>query len=203
MKATLNRMVRDPRPAKSTCRTSRSQFGGRGRGAADSRIRSGTDLSWAWQKERNQLSQTRFTGLALAAIALTGCSYQAATMTRDQPRCELVAADICSMAMQSQKLVPVNTTDTLKPDEARVEPLIVPLLLPNGRPAAVVDCYVNTDMRSFELVYTVLSIPPRSKDAIDYLRGQHLCADEESYAEGKHNRFETASAFLSSRSRRP
>jgi hypothetical protein len=150
------------------------------------------------------LSQTRFTGLALAAIARTGCSYQAVTMTRDQPRCELVAADICSMAMQSQKLVPVmNAIDSLKPDEARVEPLVVPLLLPNGRPAAVVDCYVSTDMRTFELVYTVLSIPPRSKDAIDYLRGQHLCADEESYAEGKHNRFETASAFLSSRSRRP
>ena len=150
------------------------------------------------------MSKIRFTSLALAAIAVAGCSDQAMTMTRDQPRCELVAADICSMAMQSQEPVPVmNATDTLKPDEARVEPLVVPLLLPNGRPAAMVDCYVNTNMRTFELVQSDLSIPPRSKDAIDYLRDQHLCADDESYAEDKHNRFETASAFLSSRSGRP
>jgi hypothetical protein len=67
------------------------------------------------------LSQTRFTALALAAIALTGCSYQGLTMTREQPHCQLVAADICSMAMQSQKLVPaMNAIDSLKPDEARV-----------------------------------------------------------------------------------
>ena len=125
---------------------------------------------------KTQLNQIRFTGLALAAIALAGCSDQAVTMTREQPRCELVVSDICSMAMQSQMLEAVmNASDTSKPAEARVEPLVVPLLLPNGRPAAVVDCYVNTNMRTFELVHTVLSIPPRSKEAIDYLRDKHLC----------------------------
>src|SRR5208282_4007385 len=79
-------------------------------------------------------------------------------------------------AMQSRMLEGVmNASDASKPDEARVEPFVIPLLLPNGRPAAIVDCYVNTNMRTFSLVHTELSIPPRSKDAIDYLRDQHLC----------------------------
>ena len=108
------------------------------------------------------------------------------------------------MAMQSQMLDAVmNASDISKPAEAHVEPLVIPLLLPNGRPAAVVDCYVNTNMRTFEVVRTVLSIPPRSKEAIDYLRDKHLCTENGSYAEDKHNRFETASAFAPSESGRP
>jgi len=147
------------------------------------------------------MSKIRFTSLALAAIALSGCSDQIVTASREQPRCELMVADICSMAMQSRMLEGVmNASDSSKPDEARVEPFVIPLLLPNGRPAAIVDCYVNTNMRTFSLVHTELSIPPRSKDAIDFLRDQHLCADQGSNAEDKHSRFETASAFSSSRS---
>src|SRR5271166_4690862 len=142
------------------------------------------------------MNQIRCTGLVLAAIALAGCSDQAVTMTREQPRCELVVSDICSMAMQSQMLEGVvNASDTSKPEEARLEPFVFPLLLPDGRPAAIVDCYVNTNMRTLSLIHSELSIPPQSKDAIDYLRNQHLCADEGSYTEDKHNRFETALAF--------
>ncbi len=150
------------------------------------------------------MSKTWFTGLALTAIALAGCSDQAVTASRQQSRCELMVADICSMAMQTRMLEGVmNASDTSKPDEARVEPFVIPLLLPNGRPAAIVDCYVNTDMRTFSLVHTEISIPPQSKEAIDYLRDRHLCADQESYAEDKHNRFETASAFSSTRDGQP
>jgi len=150
------------------------------------------------------MSKIEFTSLALAAIALAGCSEQAVTMTREQPQCELLLKDVCSMATQSRMLEGVvNASDTSKPDEARVEAFVIPLLLPGGKPAAIVDCYVNTDMRTFSLVQSELSIPPRSKDAIDYLRGQHLCADQGSYAEDHQSRFETASAFLSSPGGRP
>jgi hypothetical protein len=150
------------------------------------------------------MSKIGFTGLALAAIALAGCSDQTVTASREQPRCELMVADVCSRAMQSRMLEGgMNASDTSKPDEARVVPFVIPLLFPNGRPAAVVDCYVNTDMRAFSLVHTELSIPPRSKDATDYLRDQHLYADEGSYAEDKHNRLETASAFPSSGGSQP
>lgn len=101
------------------------------------------------------------------------------------------------MAMQSRMLDGVlNGSDTSKPDEARLEAFVIPLLLPDRRPAAMIDCYVNTDMRTFSLVHSDLSIPPQSNDAIDYLRHQHLCAEGGSYTEDKHNRFETASAFL-------
>jgi hypothetical protein len=150
------------------------------------------------------MSKIGFTGLALAAIALAGCSDQTVTASREQPRCELMVADVCSRAMQSRMLEGVmNAGDTSKPDEARLEAFVFPLVLPDKRPAAIVDCYVNTDMRTFSLVHSELSIPPQSQDAIDYLRHQHLCADEGSYTEDKHDRFETASAFLSSTGGRP
>jgi len=142
------------------------------------------------------MSKISFIGLVLAAIALAGCSDQGVTVSREQPRCKLMVADICSMAMQSRMLEGVmNASDTSKPDEARLEAFVIPLLLPDRQPAAIVDCYVDTNMRTFSLVHSELSIPPRSKDAIDYLRNQHLCADEGSYTEDKHNRFETALAF--------
>lgn len=150
------------------------------------------------------MSKIRSIGLMLAAIALAGCSDQSVTAGREPSRCELMATDICSMAMQTRMLKGVvNASDTSKPEEARVLPFVIPLLLPNGRPAAVVDRYVNTDLRTFSLVHTELSIPPRSKDAIDYLRDQHLCADQKSYAEDKYNRLETASAFPLSGGGRP
>ena len=150
------------------------------------------------------MSKIRFTCLALGAIALAGCSDQALTMTREQPRCEIIVADVCSMATQSRMLEGVmNASDTSKPDEPRLEAFVIPLLLPGGRPAAIVDCYVNTNMRTFSLVHSELSIPPQSKDAIDYLRDQHLCADQGSYAQDKLDRFETASAFPSPKGRQP
>jgi hypothetical protein len=150
------------------------------------------------------MGKIRFTSLALAAIALAGCTDQTVTASREQSGCELVATEICSMAMQTRMLEgPVNASDTSKPDAARLEAVVIPLLLPGGRPAAIVDCYVNTNIRTFSLVHSELSIPPRSKDAIDYLRDQHLCADQGSYAENKHNRFETASAFPSPKGRQP
>ena len=150
------------------------------------------------------MSKISSIGLTLAAIAFAGCTDQTVTASREQSGCELVATDICSIAMQTRMLEgPVNASDTSKPDAARLEPVVIPLLLPSGRPAAIVDCYVNTNIRTFSLVHSELSIPPRSKDAIDYLRDQHLCADQGSYAEDKHNRFETASALPSSRGGQP
>ncbi len=106
------------------------------------------------------MSKISFTSLALAAIALAGCSDRSITASREQPRCELMVADICSMAMQSRMLGGVvNASDSSKPDEARLEAFVMPLLLPDKRPAAIVDCYVNTDMRTFSLVHSELSIP--------------------------------------------
>jgi hypothetical protein len=130
------------------------------------------------------MSKIGFTSLALAAIALAGCFDSAVSASREQSRCELRVADICTMAMQTRILEGVaSASDTSKPDEARLEPFVIPLLFPNGRPAAIVDCYVNTDMRTFQLVHTELSLAPRSEAAVDYLRDQHLCADQQSYAE--------------------
>jgi hypothetical protein len=150
------------------------------------------------------MSKIGFTGLALAAIALAGCSDQTVTASREQPRCELMVADVCSRAMQSRMLEGgMNASDTSKPDEFLLEAFVVPISLPDRLPAAIVDCYVNTNTRTFSLVHSELSIPPRSRDAVDYLRDHHLCADEGSYTEDQHHRLETASAFLSSTGGRP
>lgn len=85
------------------------------------------------------MSKISSIGLILAAIALAGCSDQTVAASREQSGCELMATDICSLAMQKRMLEGVvNSSDTSKPDAARLEAVVIPLLFPSGRPAAIV-----------------------------------------------------------------
>jgi hypothetical protein len=132
--------------------------------------------------------------LALAvAIAISGCSE---STSRPRASCELMTAQICSLAAESQlhdRALAVSYE--FRPSEARVVPFVVPVTGNDGVLAAEVDCYVNTDSRSYSIVRSDLAIPPESQESIDFLRDRHLCADESSYAKGEHPGIETASAL--------
>jgi hypothetical protein len=132
--------------------------------------------------------------LALAvAIALSGCSESA---SRPQASCELMTAQICSLAAEAQLHDgALAVSYAFRPEEARVVPFVVPVTGKNGVLAAEVDCYVNTDYHSFSIVRSDLAIPPESQESVDSLRDRHLCADESSYAKGERRDVETASAF--------
>ena len=52
----------------------------------------------------------------------------------------------------------------------------------NGVLAAEVDCYADTDSRSFSLIRSNLAIPPSSQESVHFLRDRHLCAEDGSYA---------------------
>ena len=131
--------------------------------------------------------------LALAvAIALSGCSEPA---SRPQASCELMTAQICSLAAEAQLHDGTLTVSyAYLPEEARVVPFVVPVTEKDGVLAAEVDCYANTDSHSYSIVRSDLAIPPESQESIDFLRDRHLCADESSYAKGEHPGVETASA---------
>lgn len=127
----------------------------------------------------------------LAAIGLAGCS---ATVNQQQLTCEPMTAEICSRAAETQfqdRTLAVNYL--LRPEEAHVVPLIVPVVRQDGVLAAEVDCYVNTDSRSYSLVRSNLAIAPTSEESVNFLQARHLCADDGSYAEDNRQRLATAS----------
>ncbi len=113
--------------------------------------------------------------LALATIALAGCSQQAS-----QPRqgCVLEVAQICTAAAETQIAIGLHVA-VVPAKEAEVVPYVVPVVGPNGTLAAEVDCYANTDFRSFSIVHTEIAILPKSQSAVDFLREHHLCTDDE------------------------
>src|SRR5277367_981797 len=129
------------------------------------------------------MSKASFICLALAVIALAGCSASA-----DQPQatCELMTTQICSRAAEARLLDGALTVSyVFRPEEAHVVPFVVPVTRKDGVLAAEVDCYANADSHSYSIVQSDLAIPPESQESIDFLRDQHLCADESSYAKGE------------------
>jgi hypothetical protein len=132
--------------------------------------------------------------LAIAvAIAMSGCSESS---SRPQASCELMTAQICSLAAEAQLHDgALAVSYAFRPEEARVVPFVVPVTEKNGVLAAEVDCYANADSNSYSIVRSDLAIPPESQESVDFLRNRHLCADESSYAKGEHPRIETASAL--------
>jgi hypothetical protein len=127
------------------------------------------------------------------AIALSGCSE---SVSRPQASCELMTAQICSVAAEAQLHGGALTVSyAFQPEEARVVPFVVPVTRKDGVLAAEVDCYANTDSHSYSIVRSDLAIPPESQESVDFLRDRHLCADESSYTKGERPGVETASAL--------
>lgn len=131
------------------------------------------------------MSRNAFGFLALA-MALAGCSEVA---VRPQQDCHLKTAQICSRAAEAQlRGGALSVSYAFKPEDARVELLIVPVFRPDGALAAEVDCYANTDSHSYSIVQSDLAIPPESERSVDFLRERDLCAEEGSYAQAGHSR---------------
>ena len=137
------------------------------------------------------MNRNTFGFLALAAIALAGCST-----SLQQSSCEPMVAQICSSAVEAQLHDGTLTVGySSRPAEAQVVPFVVPVFRQDGALATEVDCYANTDSHSYSIVRSDLAIPPESQESVDFLRDRHLCADESSYAKDEHPGVETASAL--------
>ncbi len=137
------------------------------------------------------MSSKAFRILALATIALAGCSEAA-----NQPlsSCEPMVTQICSSAAEAQLhdgTLMVGYSS--RPEEAQVVPFVVPVFRRDGALATEVDCYVNTDSRTYSIVRSDLAIPPKSQESVEFLRDRHLCAYPASYARVEHSRVQMAS----------
>jgi hypothetical protein len=146
------------------------------------------------------MSSKPFRILALATIALAGCSEAA---NRRLSSCEPMVAQICSSAAEIQlhdgtMMVGYSS----KPEDAQVVPFVVPVFRPDGALAAEVDCYVNTDSHTYSVVRSGIAIPPESQASVDFLRDRHLCVDQGSYAGLEPTRVQIASGSASARSSR-
>jgi len=107
-----------------------------------------------------------------------------------------MVAQICSSAAEAQLhdgTLMVGYSS--RPEEEQVIPFVVPVFRQDGALATEVDCYANTDSHTYSIVRSELAIPPASQESVDFLRNLHLCADENSYAKGEHQRVETASTL--------
>jgi len=112
------------------------------------------------------MNRNIFGSLALAAIALAGCST-----SRTQSSCEPMVAQICSRAAEAQLDGGTLTVGySSRPEDARVVPLVVPIYRPDGALAAEVNCYANTDSHTYSIVHSDLAIPPASQESVDFLR---------------------------------
>jgi hypothetical protein len=141
------------------------------------------------------ISKNTLRFLALAAIALTGCST-----SRPTSSCEPMVVQICSRAAEAQlQNGTLMVGYSSRPEEAQVVPFVVPVLRPDGVLATEANCYANTDSHSYSIVRADLAIPPASQESVDFLRGRHLCTDEQSYATDERGRVETAALPLLSR----
>ncbi len=116
-----------------------------------------------------------------ALIALAGCSASA----RHTPAsCEVLTEPICSGVAEAQLhdgTLIVNYAS--RPNDAGVVPFVVPVFRTDGVLAAEVDCYANTDSRTFSMIRSDLAIPPSSWESVDFLKDRGLCAENGSYAE--------------------
>jgi hypothetical protein len=116
-----------------------------------------------------------FTVLALAAVALAGCSEQT---SRPRQNCALEVTQICMAAAQIQFTAGVRMVGDKSPaGEVQLVPYVVPVTRPDGALAAEVDCYANTDFSTFSIIHSQVAIAPVSQDAVDFLRERHLCTD--------------------------
>ena len=70
-------------------------------------------------------------------------------------------------------------SSTSRPQEEHVVPYVVPIFQPDGTLATEVDCYANTDLRTYSIVHSAIAIPPTSQKELGFLRAEHLCADAE------------------------
>ena len=115
--------------------------------------------------------------IALAAISLAGCSD---LTSRQEATCELKVTELCSAAAERQLPGAILAVDnTSRPREAHVVPYVVPVLQPDGTLATEVDCYANTDLRTYSIVHSSIAIPPTSQKELSFLRAEHLCIDAE------------------------
>jgi len=111
-----------------------------------------------------------------------------------------MVAEICSRAADAQLHDGTLMVDHSPwPKEARLDLLVVPVVRQDGVLATEVDCYANTDSRTYSIVQSDLAIAPKSQASVDFLRDRGLCADEGSYAKNEHQRVVTASARSSYR----
>jgi len=118
-----------------------------------------------------------FGGIVMAALFLEGCS---ALSNRQETACELKVTEICSAAAERQLPGAILAVDnTSRPREAHVVPYVVPVLQPDGTLATEVDCYANTDLRTYSIVHSAIAIPPTSHKELSFLRSEHLCIDAE------------------------
>ena len=115
--------------------------------------------------------------LVLAAIFLEGCSDLA---NRPEAACELKVTDICMDAAEVQLPGAIVAVDnTSRPREDRVVPYVVPIFQRDGALATEVDCYANTDLRTYSIVHSAIAIPPTSQKELGFLHAEHLCTDTE------------------------
>ncbi len=57
-------------------------------------------------------------------------------------------------------IVAVGNTSRFR--EERVVPYVVPIFQRDGALATEVDCYANTDLRTYSVVHSAIAIPPTS-----------------------------------------
>jgi len=139
------------------------------------------------------MSSKPFRILALATIALAGCSD---VSNRPLSSCEPLVAQICSSGVEAQLRGGALLVDySSRPEEARVVPFVVPVFRPDGALATEADCYANTNSHTYSIVRSELAIPPESKESADFLKGQHLCVDPGSYVNAQHKDVEIASGL--------
>jgi hypothetical protein len=146
------------------------------------------------------MSRTTLGILALATIALAGCSQAA---NKPLSSCEPKVVQICSTAAEAQLhdgTLMVGYSS--QPEDARVVPFVVAVFRQDGALATEVDCYVNTNSHTYSIVRSDIAIPPQSQESVDFLRDRHLCADYGSYAQTDHLRIQVAFG-LSASSRLP
>ena len=119
------------------------------------------------------MHRTLFGLLVLTAVSLEGCSDLA---NRKGAACELQVTEICSDAAQAQLHGAILAVDyTFRPREAHVVPYVVPIFQPDGTLATEVDCYANTDLRTYSIVHSAIAIPPTSQKELGFFRAEHLC----------------------------
>ena len=137
-------------------------------------------------KEEGAQSINRNAFLAIAAIALSGCST-----SRPQSSCQPMVAEICARAAEDE-LHDGSQTVSSRSEEAQVVVFVVPVLRPDNTLATEVDCYVSTHSHTYSIVRSDVAIPPESQESVNFLKDRHLCADDGAYSEDERAGMATA-----------
>lgn len=87
-----------------------------------------------------------------------------------------MTTQICSCAAEVQLHDGVLAVDySLRPQDERVVPLVVPLLRQDGVLAVEVECNANTDSHSYTIARSELAISPSTQVSVDFLRDTFVC----------------------------